>query len=48
MAAECAERTRARGDLPHLAEAANRRGASRPVSQARRLRSALTGEVAAA
>ncbi|MGC9440438.1 DUF6493 family protein [Streptomyces sp. WG5] len=47
VAAECAERTGARGDLPHLAEAADRRGASRLVTQARRLRSTLTGEVAA-
>ncbi|MDQ0389098.1 hypothetical protein J2S54_005918 [Streptomyces sp. DSM 42143] len=48
VAAECAERTGARGDLPHLAEAADRRGASRLASRARRLRSTLTGEVAAA
>ncbi|WP_053914096.1 DUF6493 family protein [Streptomyces sp. SCSIO 75703] len=42
VAAECAERTGARGDLPHLARAADRRGASRLVTQARRLRHALT------
>ncbi|MBV7696524.1 DUF6493 family protein [Streptomyces sp. TRM70350] len=47
VAAECAERTGARGDLPHLAQAAARRGSSRVVTQARRLRSALVEEVAA-
>ncbi|MFD7436817.1 DUF6493 family protein [Streptomyces sp. NPDC059861] len=47
VAAECAERSGARGDLPHLAQAAARRGSSRLVRQARRLRSALGEEVAA-
>lgn len=47
VAAECAERSGARGDLPHLAQAAARRGSSRVVTQARRLRGALTEEVAA-
>ncbi|WP_369269672.1 DUF6493 family protein [Streptomyces sp. R11] len=41
LAAECAERTGAREELPHLARAADRRGSSRLVAQARRLRSAL-------
>ena len=47
VAAECAERSGARGELPHLTQTARRRGSSRLVSQARRLRSALTPEVAA-
>ncbi|MFD7879723.1 DUF6493 family protein, partial [Streptomyces sp. NPDC059766] len=47
VASECAERSGARGDLPHLAQAAARRGSSRLVTQARRLRSALTEGVAA-
>ncbi|MBG0856974.1 hypothetical protein I2W78_35275 [Streptomyces spinoverrucosus] len=47
VAAECAERSGARGDLPHLAQTAARRGSSRLVAQARRLRSALGEEVAA-
>ncbi|MGW1540624.1 DUF7824 domain-containing protein [Streptomyces sp. NPDC002309] len=47
VAAECAERSGARGEVPHLAQAAARRGSSRLVTQARRLRSAL-GERAAA
>ncbi|MFE9017053.1 DUF6493 family protein [Streptomyces sp. NPDC007808] len=42
VAAECAEKTGARGELPHLAGTADRRGSSRLVAQARRLRSALT------
>ncbi|NEB01152.1 DUF6493 family protein [Streptomyces sp. SID13726] len=46
-AAECAERSGARGELPHLARAADRRGSSRLVTQARRLRGALNEEVAA-
>ncbi|MFB6548619.1 DUF6493 family protein [Streptomyces sp. NPDC056405] len=50
VAAECAERVGARGELPHLSGAADRRGSSRLVTQARRLRSALAetmaGEVA--
>ncbi|MEV5009026.1 DUF6493 family protein [Streptomyces sp. NPDC055692] len=47
VAAECAERSGARGDLPHLARAADRRGSSRLVAEARRLRGALAPEVAA-
>jgi len=47
VAAECVERSGARGELPHLARAADRRGASRLVSQARRLRDALNREAAA-
>jgi hypothetical protein len=47
VAAECAERSGARGELPHLAQTAGRRGSSRPVAQARRLRSALVEGVAA-
>jgi hypothetical protein len=47
VAAECAERSGARGDLPYLAQTAARGGSSRLVTQARRLRSALVAEVAA-
>ena len=47
VAADCAERSGARGDLSHLAQAAERRGSSRLVTQARRLRTALTQGVAA-
>ncbi|MFF4274588.1 DUF6493 family protein [Streptomyces sp. NPDC001536] len=47
VAAECAERSGARGELPHLARTADRRGSSRLVTQARRLHSALALEVAA-
>ena len=47
VAAECAERTGARGEMPHLADLADRRGSSRLTGQARRLRTALTPEVAA-
>jgi hypothetical protein len=47
VAAECAERCGARGELPHLAQAADRPGSSRLVAQARRLRSALVAGVAA-
>ncbi|MET7452851.1 DUF6493 family protein [Streptomyces sp. NPDC005574] len=47
VAAECAERSGARGDLPHLAGAAARRGSSRLVAQARRLRDTLGEEQAA-
>ncbi|MGW1214275.1 DUF7824 domain-containing protein [Streptomyces sp. NPDC002499] len=47
IAAECAERTGAQGELPHLTQTADRRGSSRLVTQARRLRSALAVEVAA-
>lgn len=47
VAAECAERTGAREELPHLARAADRRGSSRLATQARRLRSALAEGVAA-
>ncbi|UXY26201.1 DUF7824 domain-containing protein [Streptomyces sp. HUAS TT20] len=41
VAAECAERSGARGELPHLAATAARRGSSRLVTEARRLRDAL-------
>lgn len=47
VAAECAERIGAREELPHLAGTADRRGSSRLVAQARRLRSALTEGAAA-
>ncbi|MCX5241337.1 DUF6493 family protein [Streptomyces prunicolor] len=47
VAAECAERSGARGELPHLAQTAARGGSSRLVTQARRLRSALVEGVAA-
>lgn len=47
VAAECAERSGARGELPHLAQTADRTGSSRLVTQARRLRSALVTGVAA-
>jgi hypothetical protein len=47
VAAECAERSGARGELPHLAQTAARGGSSRLVAQAHRLRSALAEEVAA-
>jgi hypothetical protein len=47
VAAECVERSGARGELPHLAGVSDRRGASRLVSQARRLRDALNNEAAA-
>ncbi|MFE6281490.1 DUF6493 family protein [Streptomyces sp. NPDC057877] len=47
VAAECAERSGARGEVPHLAQTAARRGSSRLVAQARRLRGALAGEAAA-
>lgn len=47
VAAECAERSGARGELPHLAQTAARSGSSRLVTQARRLRSTLAAEVAA-
>ncbi|MFI8536948.1 DUF6493 family protein [Streptomyces aquilus] len=46
VAAECAERSGARGELPHLAGAAARRGSSRLVTQARRLQGALAEEAA--
>ncbi|MEU9245119.1 DUF6493 family protein [Streptomyces sp. NPDC048385] len=42
VAADCAERSGARGELPHLSGAADRRGAARLVVQARRLRDALS------
>ncbi|MFE1287212.1 DUF6493 family protein [Streptomyces sp. NPDC058751] len=42
VAADCAERSGARGDLAHLAEIAERQGSSKVVTQARRLRTALT------
>ncbi|MEV0184091.1 DUF6493 family protein [Streptomyces sp. NPDC050625] len=41
VASECAERSGARGELPHLAATAARRGSSRLVTQARRLQDAL-------
>ncbi|MBK3574248.1 hypothetical protein JHN63_10510 [Streptomyces sp. MBT65] len=47
VAAECAERSGARGELPYLAQTADRGGSSRLVTQARRLRTALGAEVAA-
>ncbi|MGW7610687.1 DUF7824 domain-containing protein [Streptomyces sp. NPDC054766] len=47
VAADCAERSGARGDLAHLAGTAERRGSSKVVTQARRLRTALTQEAAA-
>ncbi|MFF5363142.1 hypothetical protein ACFY4I_27740 [Streptomyces scabiei] len=47
VAADCAERCGARGEPPPLAEAADRRGTSRPATQARRLRAALEQEQAA-
>ncbi|MCI3278528.1 DUF7824 domain-containing protein [Streptomyces cylindrosporus] len=47
VAAESAERCRARGEIPHLAQTADRRGSSRLVSQARRLRTALALGMAA-
>ncbi|MDV9176276.1 DUF6493 family protein, partial [Streptomyces sp. W16] len=46
VAAECAERSGAQGELPHLAQTADRVGSSRLVTQARRLRSALVAGVA--
>ncbi|WP_151482364.1 DUF7824 domain-containing protein [Streptomyces albicerus] len=47
VAAECAERTGARGGLAHLAQTADRRGSSRLVTQARRLRATLDQAAAA-
>ncbi|MFD7793351.1 DUF6493 family protein [Streptomyces sp. NPDC059759] len=47
VAADCAERSGARGALDHLSRAAERRGSSRVVVQARRLRTALAQEDAA-
>ncbi|MER5796342.1 DUF6493 family protein [Streptomyces sp. NPDC001980] len=47
VAADCAERSGARGELPHLSGAAARRGSSRLVVQARRLRDALAVTTAA-
>ncbi|CAL9375857.1 DUF7825 domain-containing protein [Streptomyces sp. enrichment culture] len=47
VAAECAERTGAQGELPHLSGVADRRGTSRLVTQARRLREALAAPAAA-
>jgi hypothetical protein len=47
VAAECAERSGARGEFPHLSQAAGRRGSSTLVTQARRLRTALTQPAAA-
>ncbi|MFI9612582.1 hypothetical protein ACIHCM_13060 [Streptomyces sp. NPDC052023] len=42
-----AARSGARGDLPHLAQVAARRGSSRLATQARRLRCVLSEVVAA-
>ncbi|MFF8475931.1 DUF6493 family protein [Streptomyces sp. NPDC015414] len=47
VAAECAERSGAGGELPHLAETAARGGSSRLVTEARRLRDALAVAAAA-
>ncbi|MFI1561462.1 DUF6493 family protein [Streptomyces sp. NPDC020490] len=47
VAAECAERSGARGQLPHLERTARRSGSSRLVAQARRLHSALAAGNAA-
>ncbi|WP_326789092.1 DUF7824 domain-containing protein [Streptomyces sp. NBC_00151] len=47
IAADCAERSGARGDLAHLAGTAERHGSSKVVTQARRLRTALTREAVA-
>ncbi|MFJ8599941.1 DUF6493 family protein [Streptomyces shenzhenensis] len=47
VAAECAERSGARGELPHLSRIADRRGSSRLVAEARRLRDALSARTAA-
>ncbi|MFD0312352.1 DUF6493 family protein [Streptomyces sp. NPDC127119] len=47
VAAECAERTGAHGDVEHLAQVAERSGSSQLVAQARRLRAALEQGVAA-
>ncbi|MEV7142688.1 DUF7824 domain-containing protein [Streptomyces tauricus] len=47
VAAECAERTGAHGDVEHLAPVAERSGSSRLVAQARRLRATLEQGVAA-
>ncbi|MGW0767510.1 DUF7824 domain-containing protein [Streptomyces sp. NPDC002676] len=43
VAADCAERTGAREELPHLTEIASRKSGSRLVAEARRLRDALEG-----
>ncbi|MER6675439.1 DUF6493 family protein [Streptomyces sp. NPDC000983] len=47
VAADCAERSGARGEVPRLVQTAERGGSSRLVAQARRLRSTLEVEVAA-
>ncbi|MEU9139006.1 DUF6493 family protein [Streptomyces sp. NPDC048404] len=47
IAADCAERSGARGDLAHLAGTAERQGSSKVVIQARRLRTALAREAVA-
>jgi len=44
VAAECVERTGVRGDITHLAQTAARPGSAQWVTQARRLRAALTQE----
>ncbi|MFI5978261.1 DUF6493 family protein [Streptomyces sp. NPDC051452] len=48
VAADCAERSGVRAEMPHLAHTAARKGNSRMVSEARRLRAALAPETAAA
>lgn len=48
VAAECAERSGAHGDLAHLAQTVGRGGSSKVVTQARRLRDTLTLPTAAA
>ncbi|CAL9376384.1 DUF7824 domain-containing protein [Streptomyces sp. enrichment culture] len=47
VAAACAERSGAQGELPYLERTVARRGSSRLVAEARRLHRALTGEAAA-
>jgi hypothetical protein len=47
VAAGCAERSGASGELPHLAELVARRGSSRVLAEARRLHRALAGEAVA-
>ncbi|MEU0006000.1 DUF6493 family protein [Streptomyces sp. NPDC006314] len=48
VAADCAERCGAQGELPHLAHIAARKGGSRLATEARRLRAALVSEAMAA
>ncbi|MGY4964884.1 DUF7824 domain-containing protein [Streptomyces sp. 900105245] len=47
-AADCAERCGAHGEVPHLAGIAARKGSSRLVTEARRLRAALASQALAA